>query len=297
MRKAEGAWRRTLPALAAGAKPNLRFRMGSRIGPTLCLLGMLAIGSAWAQMRAPTQRQGETASGTKPITMPAPLQADAASGAEPTKAPSKPAAKAATGKPGTVHKAATTPRSASKPHAKAKAKKPRVKRAAKTPSRKPGMAPKAPSKPRSASKPTHGKKIKRAPVKRRVKAKSGKSAPAKKPVPAAGAAAAPSLPQAPLAPASSPPMVRPLLGERAAEARYREAVEFERRGEMPAAITAYREAGESGHALAQKKMGDLYGTGNDVVKRDYETSLRWYDRARKQGIEIPTPFTYPGVRR
>jgi len=39
------------------------------------------------------------------------------------------------------------------------------------------------------------------------------------------------------------------------------------------------------------------GTGSDAVERDYETSLRWYERARRQGIEIPKPFTYPGVRR
>jgi TPR repeat protein len=33
------------------------------------------------------------------------------------------------------------------------------------------------------------------------------------------------------------------------------------------------------------------------VNRDYETSLRWYQRAREQGVEIPLPYAYPGVRR
>jgi TPR repeat protein len=84
---------------------------------------------------------------------------------------------------------------------------------------------------------------------------------------------------------------------RQADARYQEGVELERRGDLRAAVAAYQQAGESGHGLAQKKLGDFYGTGNDVVERDYETSLRWYERARQQGIEIPKPFTYPGVRR
>ena len=53
----------------------------------------------------------------------------------------------------------------------------------------------------------------------------------------------------------------------------------------------------NGHGPAQKKLGDIYGSGHGDVQRDYETSLRWYQRAREQGIEIPQPFSYPGVRR
>jgi TPR repeat protein len=87
------------------------------------------------------------------------------------------------------------------------------------------------------------------------------------------------------------------LSRREAEARYREASNKERQGDMQGAFKAYQEAAEGGHGPAQKKLGDLYGTGNAVVERDYETSLRWYTKAREQGIRVPKPFSYPGVRR
>ncbi len=80
-------------------------------------------------------------------------------------------------------------------------------------------------------------------------------------------------------------------------ARYDVGVALERAGHMTAALQAYREAAESGHGLAQKRLGDIYGTGAGPVERDYVTSLRWYQRAREQGVDIPQPFSYPGVRR
>jgi TPR repeat protein len=82
-----------------------------------------------------------------------------------------------------------------------------------------------------------------------------------------------------------------------AEARYGDAREFERAGNWPAAMEAYLEAAAHGHGPAQKRLGDIYGNGQGDVQRDYETSLRWYQRAREQGIDIPQPFTYSGVRR
>jgi TPR repeat protein len=82
-----------------------------------------------------------------------------------------------------------------------------------------------------------------------------------------------------------------------AAARYGEARELERRGYWAAAMQAYHEAAASGHGPAQKRLGDIYGNGKGSVERDYETSLRWYQRAREQGEEIPLPFSYPGVRR
>jgi TPR repeat protein len=80
-------------------------------------------------------------------------------------------------------------------------------------------------------------------------------------------------------------------------ARYGEARELERRGYWGAAMQAYHESAASGYGPAQKRLGDIYGNGKGEVERDYETSLRWYQRAREQGEEIPLPFTYPGVRR
>jgi len=87
------------------------------------------------------------------------------------------------------------------------------------------------------------------------------------------------------------------LSRRDAEARYLEGLDLDRRGNPLRALNAYLEAAESGHGPAQKKLGDLYGTGNEVVQRDYETSLRWYSKAREQGIHVPKPFSYSGVRR
>ena len=82
------------------------------------------------------------------------------------------------------------------------------------------------------------------------------------------------------------------------EARYQEGLNLERRGDLRAAVDAYREAADSGHGMAQRKLGDIYGTGKDGVERDYESSLRWYTRTRDQGIDIPNkPFVYSGVRR
>jgi TPR repeat protein len=79
--------------------------------------------------------------------------------------------------------------------------------------------------------------------------------------------------------------------------RYGDARELERTGQWDKAMQAYHELAANGHGPAQKKLGDIYGSGHGDVQRDYETSLRWYQRAREQGIEIPQPFSYPGVRR
>ena len=76
---------------------------------------------------------------------------------------------------------------------------------------------------------------------------------------------------------------------------FREGENLERRRDLRGAFDAYLAAGEAGDGLAQKKLGDLYSAGNRVVERDYESALRWYHKARAQGIEIPAPFTYPAT--
>ena len=87
------------------------------------------------------------------------------------------------------------------------------------------------------------------------------------------------------------------LSRQETEVRYQNALNLEARGEMRAAVEAYRQAADNGHGMAQKKLGDIYGTGKGGIERDYVTSLRWYQKTRAQGIAIPRPFTYPGVRR
>ena len=94
---------------------------------------------------------------------------------------------------------------------------------------------------------------------------------------------------APIAPSAS------MLSPDQAASRYHQAEALERSHDLRAAFNAYTEAGEADNGLAQKKLGDIYSSGNAVVERDYETALKWYFKAREQGIEIPKPLTYPAA--
>ena len=91
------------------------------------------------------------------------------------------------------------------------------------------------------------------------------------------------------------PGTRKLRSEDAAR-RYTDGQELERKGEPQAAMLAYLDAAESGNGLAQKRLGDIYGTGTAYAERDYGLALKWYERARAQGVEIPKPFTFSGLR-
>ena len=105
-------------------------------------------------------------------------------------------------------------------------------------------------------------------------------------------------PSAPLAAAKAPPAVaapaRPPAGAalgRADQVRlYREGLALERKGDDQGALKAFLEAGESGYGLAQRKLGQIYDKGNAAVQRDYQASLRWYQKAREQGVEIARPL-------
>ena len=96
----------------------------------------------------------------------------------------------------------------------------------------------------------------------------------------------------PSAPESVPqPKPKPgALGRTDQIRRYREGLALESKGDDKAALQAFLEAGESGYAPAQRKLGEIYDKGNSAVPRDYENALKWYQRAREQGIEIPRPF-------
>ncbi|HYN12738.1 MAG TPA: hypothetical protein VET51_08860 [Burkholderiales bacterium] len=61
--------------------------------------------------------------------------------------------------------------------------------------------------------------------------------------------------------------------------------------EKQALKKAYVEAGNAGHGRAQKRLGEIYEAGGPV-KRDYAMALRWYEKARAQGIEVPKPHAY-----
>ena len=96
----------------------------------------------------------------------------------------------------------------------------------------------------------------------------------------------------PAAPASAPakPAAAPSPGLEAAAKRYREGEALERRGNDEGAFRAYLEAGEAGYGQAQRKLGQIYDKGNKAVSRDYQASLKWYQKAREQGVEVDKPL-------
>jgi pilus assembly protein FimV len=96
----------------------------------------------------------------------------------------------------------------------------------------------------------------------------------------------------PAAPVSTP-QAKPApgaLGRADQIRRYREGLALESKGDDKAALQAFLDAGESGYGPAQRKLGEIYDKGNAAAPRDYENALKWYQRAREQGIEIPRPF-------
>lgn len=82
----------------------------------------------------------------------------------------------------------------------------------------------------------------------------------------------------------------PSPGSEQAAKRYREGLALERKGDDRGALAAFTEAAEAGHGLAQRRLGQIYDKGNRAVRRDYQTSLRWYQKAREQGVEIDRPL-------
>lgn len=94
-------------------------------------------------------------------------------------------------------------------------------------------------------------------------------------------------PPAVAAPAKPAPVP---LGQEQAARRYKEGLAMERRGDQKGALAAFLEAGEAGYGLAQRRLGEIYDKGNSATPRDYQTSLKWYQKAREQGVEIPKPI-------
>jgi len=85
------------------------------------------------------------------------------------------------------------------------------------------------------------------------------------------------------------PKNQPLTRDQAAR-RYREGLAQEKAGNHRAAHNSFLEAGEAGDGPAQKRLAEIYDRGNSAVKRDYQTALHWYEKARAQGIEVPKPL-------
>lgn len=91
-----------------------------------------------------------------------------------------------------------------------------------------------------------------------------------------------------IAPKPAPEIVPP--GQEAAARRYRDAQVLERKGDERGAFQAFLESAEAGYGPAQRRLGQIYDKGNSAVKRDYQASIRWYQKAREQGIEIDKPL-------
>jgi TPR repeat protein len=71
--------------------------------------------------------------------------------------------------------------------------------------------------------------------------------------------------------------------------RHYDGLLMENRGDDRGAYLAFREAAEGGYPPAQRKLGEIYDTGNAAVPRNYEESIRWYQKARDGGEQIPPP--------
>ena len=113
-----------------------------------------------------------------------------------------------------------------------------------------------------------------------------------KPAPVAPLAA---IKPAPVERPSAKPSASAALGSEAAAKRYREGLGMERRGDYRGALAAFLEAGEAGNGLAQRKLGQIYDKGNPAAPRDYQASLKWYQKAREQGVEIDKPLPRMGA--
>jgi TPR repeat protein len=80
-----------------------------------------------------------------------------------------------------------------------------------------------------------------------------------------------------------------LVSLEAASQRHRTGLALEHRGDEKGAFIAYREAAEQGFPPAQRKLGEIYDSGNAAVERNYPESIRWYQKAREGGEIIPPP--------
>src|SRR5690348_12960292 len=56
------------------------------------------------------------------------------------------------------------------------------------------------------------------------------------------------------------------LTKKQVERRYQEAKVLESKGDEKGALRAYLAAGEAGHGLAQKRLGEIYEKGNSATK-------------------------------
>ncbi len=88
-------------------------------------------------------------------------------------------------------------------------------------------------------------------------------------------------------------LAAPVLADEAADRQYRDGLAQERAGNHKEALALLLAAAERGHALAQKKLGEIYDEGNAEVDRDYSKSIHWNERARETGVQFPPHVPRP----
>lgn len=74
---------------------------------------------------------------------------------------------------------------------------------------------------------------------------------------------------------------------KAMTARYAEGVQLRAAGDEYGAFLAFHAAATMGHPTAQRRLGEIYDSGDAIVQRDYAKALRWYQAAREGGEVIP----------
>jgi TPR repeat protein len=79
----------------------------------------------------------------------------------------------------------------------------------------------------------------------------------------------------------------------AAARRHAEGLALQQRGDEKGAFIAFLEAAEHGNPPAQRRLGEIYDTGNSAVERDYSESIRWYGKARENGEPVPAQPKIP----
>lgn len=84
----------------------------------------------------------------------------------------------------------------------------------------------------------------------------------------------------------------PVAASSAGGQRHAQGLALEYRGRHREAFVAFLDAAEQGYPPAQRRLGEIYDEGNVAVKRNYEESIRWYQKAREGGEDIPSPPSY-----
>ena len=83
-----------------------------------------------------------------------------------------------------------------------------------------------------------------------------------------------------------------LMAHSEAARRHAAGLAMEHRGDDKGALVAFLAAAEEGYPPAQRRLGEIYDVGNSAVKRNYEESIRWYQKAREGGEDLPPQRSY-----